>query len=106
MPPSGCTYNATTTCPIKATFTGTASLQDVTNPQSPISVPNGGNATVQLDMIDYGEPGSSGTPPGGAGPDMFAITVWNSLSQVWYSSRWNGAATDLQLLDGGNVVAH
>jgi hypothetical protein len=32
-----------------------------------------GNATLQLDMIDYGEPGSTDF-----GPDQFAITVWNN----------------------------
>ena len=60
-----------------------------------------GNATLQLDMIDYGEPGSTGP-----GPDQFAITVWNKSGNLWFSTRWNGTVSVLQLLDGGNVVAH
>jgi hypothetical protein len=101
IPPSGCTYNATATCPIKATFTGSASIQDVTNPLAPLSVDGG--ATVQLDMFDYGEPGSTGP-----GPDQISITVWNKSNALWYSSRWNSTAKVpiLQLLDGGNLVAH
>ncbi|MFL5960260.1 MAG: MBG domain-containing protein, partial [Gaiellaceae bacterium] len=98
-PGGTCTYNATLTCPIKASFTGSANLQDVTNPFNIISL--GGNATLQLDMIDYGEPGSTGP-----GPDKFALTVWNSSNQLWYSSSWNGTVSNLQLLDGGNLVAH
>jgi hypothetical protein len=99
-PPAGCTTNATPTCPIKATFTGSASIQDVTNPNSPISIEGG--ATIQLDMIDYGEPGSNGP----AGPDKMAITVWNKTNNLWYSSRWNSTASVLQLQDGGNLVVH
>jgi hypothetical protein len=92
-------YNATAACPIKATFTAGANMQDTTNPLNPISV--GGGATLQLDMIDYGEPGSTGP-----GPDKFALTVWDSSNQLWYSTSWNGVASGLQLLDGGNFVAH
>jgi hypothetical protein len=72
----------------------------VTNPNAPISVEGG--ATVQLDMIDYGEPGSNGP----AGPDQLAITVWNKTNNLWYSSRWNGTNSVLQLRDGGNLVVH
>jgi hypothetical protein len=99
-PAGPCTYNATSMCPIKATFTGSASIQDVTNPLAVISVE--GNATAQLDMIDYGEPGSNGP----AGPDQMAITVWNKSNNLWYSSKWSGTTSVLQLLDGGNLVAH
>ena len=99
-PPSGCTTNATSLCPIKATFTGSASIQDITNPNAPTSIEGG--ATVQLDMIDYGEPGSNGP----AGPDQLAITVWNKTGNLWYSSRWDGTKSVMQPLDGGNLVVH
>jgi hypothetical protein len=92
-------YNATAACPIKATFTASANMQDVTNSLNPISV--GGGGSLQLDMIDYGEPGSTGP-----GPDKFALTVWDNSNQLWYSTSWNGVASGLQLLDGGNFVAH
>src|SRR5437868_15149704 len=53
-PPSGCTTNATSTCPIKSTFTAQANIQDVTNPYViPLTVESG--VTVELDLIDYGE---------------------------------------------------
>jgi hypothetical protein len=104
VPQSPCTYNASATCWIKATFKGQASIQDVTNPTSPVSVD--GNATLQMDMTDYGEPGSSGTPPGGVGPDQIAITVWNKLGNLWYSSNWSGTKSIEQLLTGGNLVVH
>jgi hypothetical protein len=99
-PTAPCTYNASSTCPIQATFTGSASIQDVTNPSAPISIEGG--ATVQLDMVDWGEPGSNGP----AGPDQMGITVWTKTNVLWYSSRWNGTKTVMQLLDGGNLVVH
>jgi hypothetical protein len=60
-----------------------------------------GNATVQLDITDYGEPGSTGP-----GPDKIAITVYNKQGNVWYSSNWSVSRSIQQLLDGGNLVAH
>jgi uncharacterized repeat protein (TIGR01451 family) len=98
--PSGaCTYNASATCLIKATFTASASIQDVTDPLNVVSVE--GSATVQLDLIDSGEPGSTGP-----GPDTMAITVWNKSNNLWYSSKWSGSISLSQLLDGGNLVVH
>jgi hypothetical protein len=99
-PSAPCTYNASSTCPIKATFQAGANMQDVTNPAAPISL--GGNATIQLDMVDYGEPGSNGP----AGPDVMGITVWAKDGSLWYSSRWDGTKTAPQPLDGGNLVVH
>jgi hypothetical protein len=34
------------------------------------------------------------------------ITVWTKTNALWYSSRWNGTKTQMQLLDGGNLVVH
>src|SRR5437867_1481250 len=99
-PQNGCTYNASSVCWIKATFKGGANIQDVTNAANPISLDGG--ATLQMDMTDYGEPGSNGP----AGPDSMAITVINKTGNLWYSSNWKGTKTVEQLLDGGNLVVH
>jgi hypothetical protein len=99
-PTAPCTTNASSTCPIQATFTGSATISDVTNPAVPISIEGG--ATVQMDMVDWGEPGSNGP----AGPDQMGITVWTKTNALWYSSRWNATKTLMQLLDGGNLVVH
>jgi hypothetical protein len=101
-PVSPCTFNASSTCPIQATFTGSASIQDVTNPTAAVSITGG--ALAQMDMVDWGEPGSNGP----AGPDQMGISVWTGKNNttLWYSSRWNGAKTLMQLLNGGNLVAH
>jgi hypothetical protein len=55
-----------------------------------------------MDMVDWGEPGSNGL----AGPDQMGITVWTKTNTLWYSSRWNGSKTLMQLLNGGNLVVH
>ena len=99
-PTAPCTTNASSTCPIQAVFSGQASISDVTNPTTPISIEGG--ATVQMDMVDWGEPGSNGP----AGPDQMGITVWTKTNALWYSSRWNGTKTLMQLLNGGNLVVH
>ncbi len=99
-PATPCTLNASSTCPIQATFTGQASIQDVTNPAAPVSIEGG--ATVQMDMVDWGEPGSNGP----AGPDQMGITVFTKTNALWYSSRWSGTKTLMQLLNGGNLVVH
>jgi len=79
--------------PGTATFNGKANIQDITNPLAPVSVD--GNATLQVTMDDNGEPGSS---------DTLGITVWNKSGGLWFASRWDGARTVEQLLDGGNLV--
>jgi hypothetical protein len=99
-PSSPCTLNASSTCPIQSTFTGSASIQDVTNSAATVSIEGG--ATVQMDMVDWGEPGSNGP----AGPDQMGITVWTKTNTLWYSSRWNASKTLMQLLNGGNLVVH
>jgi hypothetical protein len=77
----------------KASFTGKANIQDITNPLSPVAVD--GNATLQLWMTDNGEPGAN---------DTFGIQVLNKSGGVWFSSNWNGSKTVEQKLGGGNVA--
>jgi hypothetical protein len=84
-----------TACPKTAVFNGKASIQDITNPASPIPVD--GNATLQVTMTDNGEPGKS---------DMIAITVWNKAGGLWFASNWNGTKTVEQVLGGGNLKVH
>ena len=96
-PPSGCTTNATSTCPIKSTFTAQANIQDVTNPYViPLTVESG--VTVELDLIDYGEPGSTGP-----GPDQVGITVTNRSGGLLFASS---GPNQMQPLNGGNIVVH
>ena len=75
-----------------ATYTGKASLQDVTDPNNVI--PISGNATLKVDMTDRGEPGTS---------DDIAITVWDNTGGMWFSSNWSGTATTNQVLAAGNI---
>ena len=100
IPAAPCTVNASSTCPIQANFSAAANVQDVTNPTAPISIEGG--ASVQLNMVDWGEPGSNGP----AGPDQMGITVWTKTNTLWYSSKWTGTKTAIQLLNGGNLVVH
>ncbi|MEN4100897.1 MAG: hypothetical protein ROW52_13330, partial [Anaerolineaceae bacterium] len=79
--------------PCVAVFNGRAVIQDITDPDLPVGVD--GNATLQVVMTDYGEPGSS---------DMIAFTVWNKQGGLWFSSRWDGTQTVEQQLAGGNLV--
>ena len=76
----------------KANFTGKASIQDITNPLSPVAVD--GNATLQLWMTDNGEPGSM---------DTLGIQVLNKSGGTWFSSNWSGTKTVEQALGGGNL---
>lgn len=82
----------TTTSPKTANFTGKASIQDITNPTAAYGID--GNATLQVTMSDYGEPGSS---------DKIGITVLNKAGGLWFATRWSGTATVEQLLGGGNL---
>jgi hypothetical protein len=92
-PSTGC-LQATSGSPCTATFSGKASILDITNPNNIISVM--GNATLQVTMTDKGEPGSS---------DTIGITVWNGSGQLWFSSNWTTKTVE-QLLAGGNIVVH
>ena len=55
-----------------------------------------GNLTLQIQMTDKGEPGSS---------DSISIVLWDG-STLLFSSNWNGTRTIEQLLNGGNLVVH
>jgi hypothetical protein len=76
-----------------AVFNGKANVTDITDPLNP--APLGGNLTLQLNMTDRGEPGST---------DTIGITVWDSAGGLWHASNWNGTRTIEQMLGGGNVV--
>lgn len=68
-------------------------MQDVTDPTNRVSI--AGNLTLQLNMTDYGEPGSNNT---------IGIQV-TAGSTLWFSSSWGGspARTQEQTLGGGNL---
>jgi hypothetical protein len=87
--------NPSPTCIANATFNGKASIQDITNPTSPL--PIDGNATLQVTMHDSGSPGTG---------DTIGITVWSKSGGMWFSSKWSGTATIEQLLDGGDLSVH
>jgi len=95
---SGCT-GATSTSPCKAQFNSKASIQDITNPVVPLSVPGSGGSALQFNMTDYGSPGSS---------DTVGITLWNGSGGIWFSTNWVGSppATVEQVLSGGNLEVH
>lgn len=76
-----------------AVFTGKANISDITDPYNPI--PFGGNATLQMNLTDKGEPGST---------DTVGVTVWNNNGGLLFSSKWNGTKTIEQILGGGNLV--
>lgn len=76
-----------------AVFNGKASIQDITDPLIPISVD--GNATLQVNLTDRGEPGTN---------DSVAITIWNKTGGLWFASAWNGTQTVEDTLSSGNAV--
>jgi hypothetical protein len=66
----------------EATFSGKASIQDLTNPSSPLSVDGG--AVLQLKLRDvYRKTGDA--------PDTLAITVQKKDGGLWFSSNWIGS---------------
>jgi hypothetical protein len=85
--------SATLSAPCSAVFNGRASIADITDPAMPMPVD--GNATLQVTMTDYGEPGAG---------DQIGITVWNKLGGLWFTSRWDGLRPVEQALTGGNLV--
>src|SRR5262249_19209024 len=74
-----------------ATFTGKATVQDVTDPNNVVSID--GNATLQLELYDNGS-GST---------DTIGITVLNKNGGLYFSNDWNGTQTVQQTLGGGNL---
>ncbi len=74
-----------------AEFSSKANLKNLTTGEG-----YGGNLTLQVKIIDRGEPGDN---------DEIAITLW-SKNTLLHSSNWSGLNTDLQYLVGGNTVVH
>jgi hypothetical protein len=77
-----------------AVFVSKANLKDITNPLAPVSL--GGNLTLQVNLTDRGEPGSS---------DQIAISLYDG-STLMNSSNWTGIQTAELTLTGGNLVVH
>jgi hypothetical protein len=93
---SGLTDSCGTTSPIvcKAEFTGKSTITAVSRTTG-VAYSLGGNNQFQVDVTDNSEPGSSP----GAGPDTYAIRVWNS-GGTYYQL---GAPTTQQAINGGNI---
>jgi len=81
--------------PGSAELIAKVNIQDITDDANPITLV--GNATMNITMKDYGEPGNS---------DMIGISVWDKSGTLLYSSNWNGVKTVEQVLDGGNIQIH
>jgi PKD repeat protein len=77
-----------------ATFLSKGNLNDITDPNNPISL--GGNLSLIVIMTDLGEPGTS---------DSISFTLWEK-NELWFSSNWIGAQTLEQVLARGNLVVH
>jgi hypothetical protein len=80
--------------PSTATFISKANLTNITNPLAPINL--GGGHTLQMSMLDNGEPGAS---------DTIGFTL-TSAGTLLFSSNWDGVETTEKLLVGGNLVVH
>jgi autotransporter-associated beta strand protein len=78
--------------PAWASFSGKASIQDITNPLAPVIVDD--NVTVKMEMTDRSETGTG---------DAIAITIWNRTGVLLFASNWNGWRNDDQVLAGGNI---
>jgi hypothetical protein len=76
----------------KAQLAGKANVQDITDPQNPISM--FGNATFQVKATDLGEPGSS---------DSISFVLYHPQTGLWFASNWNGSSGVEQVLDAGNI---
>jgi subtilisin family serine protease len=74
-----------------AQFTGKANLTDVTDPLNPVGRASG--LTFQITLSDQGEPGNT---------DSISFSLWDG-GTLMYSSNWNGAKTNEQILNGGNL---
>jgi hypothetical protein len=94
---AGLTQSCTTTSPVvcKATFTGKSNITAV-NRTTGLAYSLGGNYQFQVDVTDNSEPGSSP----GAGPDTYAIKVWDTSTGTYYQL---GSPTSQVLIDGGNI---
>jgi hypothetical protein len=72
-------------------FTGKANLQDITNPNSSVSL--GGNMSLQMAITDKGEPGAN---------DLVGFTLYDPSGALFFSSNWDGVQTADQQLNQGN----
>jgi hypothetical protein len=92
----GLTQSCGTTTPIVCTaqFTGKSTITAVSRTTG-VAYSLGGNNQFQVDVTDNGEPGSSP----GAGPDKYAIRVWNSAGTYYQL----GSPATQQAIDGGNI---
>jgi hypothetical protein len=75
-----------------ALFASKANLTDITNPLNPIAL--GGNLSLEMQLNDVGEPGSS---------DTIGFTLWSGSNTLLFSNNWVGGKTVQQLLGGGNL---
>jgi hypothetical protein len=93
---TGLTQSCGTTTPIvcKAEFTGKSTITAVSRTTG-VAYSLGGNNQFQVDVTDNSEPGSSP----GAGPDTYAIRVWNSGGTTYQL----GMPTTQQAINGGNI---
>ena len=86
--------NSTNPCSRKAIFISKANLQNVTNPNiAPVSVLS--NLTLQLDLVDNGEPGTNN--------DRIGISLFNGNTLVYSSNIPFNVSL---LLNGGNIIVH
>jgi hypothetical protein len=93
---TGLTMDCTTTPTVcTGSFAGKNNISAV-NRQTGIAYSLGGNYNFQVDVTDASEPGSSP----GAGPDSYAIKVWDTTTGTYYQL---GSATGQLAIDGGNV---
>jgi hypothetical protein len=109
----GLNMACTTTTPVKctATFGGKNNIQAIDR-QTGVVYSLGGGYSYQVDVDDYGEPGSSP----GAGPDGYAIRTWDAggtyykvgsprtwigTTELW-NPNYSGYGTRLPI-NGGNI---
>jgi hypothetical protein len=93
----GLTQSCTTVVPIfcTATFTGKNNITAV-NRTTGVAYSLGGNYNFQIDVTDAAEPGSSP----GAGPDKYAIRVWDTSTGTYYQL---GTPAAQIVINGGNI---
>ncbi len=71
-----------------ATFDGTATIEDITNPKSPVTLD--GNAVFQINMTGK----------------TLGITVWKQTGGLWFSSDWDGKKTVPLQPTSGSLTIH
>ena len=79
---------------IRATFSGTGNILDITNPAQPVTLYTG--ATIQASVHDDGEPGTSDTVG-------FTIRLADTQKTLWYSNNLISGQTVEQKENGGNI---